>query len=307
MDEVTISRPTINREFTGNYESHSMAFVHVHGVDNLFPSGLEPMSKSRCMVVALICSLVAMPTIAQAQAADSTKEHAQDFVHDVLRALFGPNWNLFAHGGVTTSDRFLLQQVSTPIVGERALQSATGWDVGGGAGVDILLRTGFRASYTFTSSKLNFRTDNGNGSGALNIDDVGQLKSQTLALELIRYMLPTRAAINPYGTLGIQGTWWTLDDKSPLITGSGASTPFSVSPLFSFGVQFKASNRVSARLEATLFGGHNPFTGNKSFRSLTGQTIDEPPSVQRTAFRVAGVYHFGRSKMPTVPATVTHE
>ena len=265
------------------------------------------MSKSRWLVVASTCSLFAMPTIAQAQAADSTKEHAQDFVHDVLRALLGPDWNLFAQGGVTTSERFLLQQVTNPIVGQRALQSATGWDIGGGAGVDILLRLGFRASYTYTSSKLNFKTDDGNGSGALNIDNVGQLKSQTLTAEIIKYMLPSRATITPYGTLGIQGTWWTLDEKSPLVTGLGASTPFSVSPLFSFGVQFKASNSVSARLEATLSGGHNPLTGNKSFRSLTGETIDEPPNVNRVAFRLAGVYHFGRSKMPSVPATVTHE
>ena len=270
------------------------------------------MSKSRWLVAALICSLVAMPVSGKAQVADSTKdqlkEHAQDFVHDVLRALFGPNWNLFAQGGVTTSERFLLQQAVNAADGQRALQSATGWDVGGGAGVDILLRTGFRISYTYASSKLNFRTNNGNGSKALNIDDVGQLKSQTLALEIIRYMLPSRAAFTPYGTLGIHGTWWLLDEKSPLVTGIGAATPFSVSPLFAFGVQFKASHRFSGRLEATLSGGHNPFTGGKSFRSLAGgQLIDEPPSVNRTDFRLAGVYHFGRPKMPSLPTTVTHE
>jgi hypothetical protein len=265
------------------------------------------MSKSRWLVVALLCSLAAMPTMSRAQAPDSTKEHAQDFVHDVLRALLGPNWNLFALGGVTTSERFLLQQAVNPTDGQRALQSATGFDIGGGAGVDILLRTGFRLSYTYASTNLNFRTDDGNGSNALNIDDVAKLKSQTLALEIIRYMLPTRAAINPYGTLGIQGTWWTLDEKSPLVTGVGASTPFSVSPLFSFGVQFKTSNRWSARLEATLSGGHNPFTGNKSFRSFAGPVIDEPTSISRTDFRLAGVYHFGKTKMPSVPSAVTHE
>jgi opacity protein-like surface antigen len=265
------------------------------------------MSKSRWLVVALICSLVVMPTISKAQAADSTKEQAQDFVRDVLRALLGPNWNLFAQTGLTTSERFLLQQAVNPADGQRALQSATGFDIGGGAGVDILLRMGFRASYTYASSKLNFKTDNGNGSNALNIDDVGTLKSQTLAVEVIRYMLPWRAAINPYATVGIQGTWWLLDEKSPLVTGSGASTPFSVSPLFSFGAQFKASNRWSARLEAVLSGGRNPFTGNKSFRSFAGPVIDEPTSVGRTDFRLAGVYHFGKPKMPSATPAVTHE
>jgi hypothetical protein len=265
------------------------------------------MSKSRWLVVALICSLVAMPTISTAQVPDSTKDQAQDFVHDVLRALLGPNWNLFAQGGVTTDERFLLQQAVNPSDGERALQSATGWGIGAGAGVDILLRMGFRASYNFRSSTLNFRTNNGDGSKALNIDDVGTLKTQTIALEVMRYMLPSRAAITPYGTLGIQGTWWLLDEKSPLVTGNGASTPFSVSPLFSFGVQFKASAKWSARLEATLSSGHNPFTGNKSFRSFAGPVIDEPTSVSRTDFRLAGVYHFGKPKMPSAPSTLTHE
>jgi|SRR5436190_3840877 len=266
------------------------------------------MSNSRCVVLALLCSLVAVPTISKAQVPDSTKEQAQDFVHDVLRALIGPNWNLFAHGGVTTDDRFLLQQAPNPSDGQRSLQSATGFDIGGGAGVDILLRMGFRASYTYRSSDLNFRTDNGNGSKALNIDNVGTLKSQTVALEVMRYMLPSRAAITPYGTIGVQGTWWLLDEKSPLVTGTGASTPFSLSPLFSFGVQFKASHKLSARLEAVLSSGHNPFTGNKSFRSLAGgPLIDEPTGIARTDFRLAGVYHFGRPKMPSAPSALTHE
>lgn len=265
------------------------------------------MSKSRWLVIASISALVAMPTISKAQVADSTKEHAQDFVRDVLHAILGPDWNLFAQAGAATSDRYLLQQAVNPSDGQRALQSATGFQLGGGAGVDILLRTGFRVSYTYGSSNLNFRTNNGNGSTALNIDDVGTLKSHTVALELIRYMLPTRASINPYGTLGIHGTWWSLDEKSPLVTGLGAATPFSTSLLFAFGVQFRAAQKWSARLEATLSGGHNPWTGNRSFRSFAGPTIDEPTSVNHTDFRLAAVYHFGKPKMPSAPSTMTHE
>ena len=60
------------------------------------------MPSSRWAVIPLICSLVALPTISNAQAPDSTKAEAQDFVRDVLRGLLGPNWNLFAHGGLTT-------------------------------------------------------------------------------------------------------------------------------------------------------------------------------------------------------------
>ena len=265
------------------------------------------MLKSRWLVVATICWIVATPTISRAQVRDSTKDDAKAFVHGVMRALLGPNWNLFAQGGVTTSDRLLLAQAPNPSDGLRSLQTATGYDFGGGVGVDILLRTGVRLSYDYGSSNLNFRTNNGDGSKALNIDDVGRLKSQTLALELIHYMLPTRASINAYGTLGVHGTWWLLDEKSPTITGVGAATPFSFSPLFSFGVLVKPSHHWSARLEATLAGGRNPFTGNRSFRSLAGPVIDEPTSLNRTDFRLAAVYHFGKPKMPSAPATMTHE
>ena len=260
------------------------------------------MSKSRWLVVALICSLLALPRTSDAQAIDSIKAEAKDFVKDVLGALLGPNWNLFAHGGFATTDRFLLQRAVNTIDEKRALQSSTGYNVGLGAGVDILLRMGFRASYTFTSSDLNFRTDNGNGSDALDIDDVGRVRTHTAALEVMRYMLPTRAKINPYGTLGIQGTWWDLDDKSALVTSNGASTPFGISPLFSFGVQVRAADHWSGRLEVALSSGNNPFTGNKSFRALSGPTIDEPTSIGRTEYRIAGVYHFGRPSMPSLPS-----
>ena len=158
------------------------------------------MLASRWLVIPCVCSLVAMPTISRAQASDSLKKEADNFVHDVLRALLGPNWNLFAHGGFTTSDRFLLQQAVNPVDGQRALESSHGFNVGGGAGVDILLRMGFRATYTFTSSDLRFRTDNGNGSDALDVDDVGTLKTHAAALEVIRYMLPARAAFTCAGS-----------------------------------------------------------------------------------------------------------
>jgi hypothetical protein len=257
------------------------------------------MSKSRLLVLASICSLVAVPTITNAQV-DSTKEQAQEFVHDVLRALMiVPNWNVSLHGGFSTSDRFVLQRAANTIDGQRALNSSTGFNIGFGAGADILLRMGFRANYTFSSSGLNFKTDDGTGSNGLNVDNVGTVKTHTVALEVMRYMLPSRSAITPYGTLGVQGTWWVLDEKSALVTSAGASTPFALGPLFTFGVQFKASDRWSGRMEASLSSGHNPFTGNSSFRALSGPTIDEPTSVSRTDYRIAGVYHFGKPTLLT--------
>src|SRR5690349_13111361 len=114
------------------------------------------MSKSRWLLVAsMMCSLGIAPTISYAQATGQQKEQASDFMKDVLGGLWGPNWNAFLHAGLNTNDRYLLQHAVNPIDGERALNSANGLNVGLGAGVDILLRMGFRASYTYSSSNLN--------------------------------------------------------------------------------------------------------------------------------------------------------
>jgi hypothetical protein len=269
------------------------------------------MSKPHWLVVALICSFVATPTISNAQAADSTrnrlKEDPEDFVRDVLRSLLGPNWNTFVHGGFTTTNRFLLQVVN-PIDGQRALESSTGYNLGLGAGVDILLRMGFRGSYTFTSNTLNFRTDNGDGSTGLNMDDVGTIKTHSAVLEVMRYMLPTGARINPYGTLGFKGMWWALSSNSPIIQSSGAGSPFSFGPLASFGVQFKATDKWSGRLEGSVSSGSNPFTGGTSYRALGGLTVDKPTGVSHTDYRFAAVYHFSKDKQPiAVSSPVAHK
>ena len=65
-----------------------------------------------------------------------------------------------------------------------------------------------------------------------------------------------------------------------------------------FGVQITAKKHWSGRLEAALSDGHNPFTGKHSFRALSGPTIDEPTKIDRTDFRFAIVYHFGKPPMP---------
>ena len=74
--------------------------------------------------------------------------------------------------------------------------------------------------------------------------------------------------------------------------------------LFSFGVQAKASNHWSGRLEAVMSGSKNPFTGKTSFQSNAGQTIDEPGSINQTSFRLAVVYHFGGPKATSAPPTM---
>jgi hypothetical protein len=260
------------------------------------------MSKQRWLAVSLICSLIALPAVAPAQ---SQAQDTTNFLGDLRRGLAAPNWNVFVHGGVTTGDRFLLVQAADPNAGQRSLQTQTGWNVGGGIGVDAMLHLGLRATYTFTSSQMNFKTDNGDGSHALDINDVARLKSSTVALEALRYMMTSRAPISPYGGFGVQFTWWSLDEKSTLVTSNGAGTPLSISPVATFGIQGTASDHWSARVEAVLAGGHNPFTGNKSFRAFAGPIIDEPGSVSQTSYRLAVVYHFGSAKRTASTTTTT--
>src|SRR5438128_675013 len=110
------------------------------------------MSKLRWLLPAVVCFVGAMPTTSNAQ----TKKDPDDFIHDILGAMLKPNWNAFLHGGFATSDRYLLQRAPNPLDGERSLRSTIGFNFGGGAGVDILMHVGFRASYTFTQNDLEF-------------------------------------------------------------------------------------------------------------------------------------------------------
>jgi hypothetical protein len=264
------------------------------------------MSKSPWVVVALISSLVATPTITNAQAPDSTlKEHADDFVHDVLQSMLHANRNAFVHGGFTTTDRFLLQAVNQ-FGGQRALESGTGYNLGVGGGVDILLRMGFRASYTLHVEQSEFHDKQWRWVERVQPRRCRTIKSHNLALEVMRYMLPWRAlARTPRSG---EGMWWALNEKSPAVNSGAASNPFHFGPLASFGIQFKARDKWSGRLEAMIASGSNPFTGNKSFRATEGMTIDEPTGVSHTDYRFAAVYNFGGPKKATPVSTpVAHK
>jgi hypothetical protein len=218
----------------------------------------------------------------------------EDFVRDVLAKVFGPNWNIFAHAGPSTSGRFLLQGAVGPNFGQRALRADDSFHLGGGVGVDLLPRVGFRLSYTYTNSDLVFRTDDGDGSETFDADDGGSMKTHLVAMELIRYMLPARVFITPYGSAGLVGAWWMLDQESAMITPSGGATQFRVGALASFGLQMRLAGGLHTRLEVTSASVRNPFTGSESFRALGGDTIDEPGRVNKTDFRVAAIYSFGR-------------
>lgn len=250
------------------------------------------MRQIRWVVAAVMLVCAAAPTTSNAQA----RQEPDNAVNNVFRALFGPNWNVFAHGGVSTNSRFILQDAIGG-GGQRALKTENTYNVGLGAGVDLLPRTGFRLSYTFSSSDLVFRTDNGNGSELFDFEDGGTLQSHTAGVEVLRYMLPPQAFVTPFATAGLLGTWWVLDEESALVATSGGSTQFRLGALATFGVQATLGDGFSARLEVASASVRNPFTGNESFQAMGGTTIDEPGRVNKTDFRLAVAYSFGKREV----------
>jgi hypothetical protein len=257
------------------------------------------MRQLRWLFLAASTVLLAAPSISIAQ----QKEDPEDFKHDVLNAIFGPNWNVFAHGGLTTNGRFMLQSPPAPALGERSLDGASGFDFGLGAGVDILLHSGFRLGYTYASNDLEFRTDNGDGSTALDVDNIGTLKTHTASVEVMRYMLPARAAFTPYGTVGLVGTWWVLDQNSALIVPAGGSTQFRWGGVATVGFQGRLSEQLNLRLEYVKASTGSPFNGEHSFRIATGSTIDKPTRASKTDYRLAVVYYLSRPEEPPKPQT----
>jgi opacity protein-like surface antigen len=250
------------------------------------------MRKALCGLWLVMSSALVLPSAAPAQ----TKENAEDFAKDVLAAIFGPNWNLSLEGGTSNHGRLLLQRMPLPGggTGERVLRGDGGYHYGVGAGVDLLLRMGFRIGYSYSSTDLAFRTDEGNGSTVLDIDDVAKLKSHVVSLQLLRYMLPARAAITPYASVGVVGTWWQLAADSTTVSGD---SEFRVGSLASVGLKFKLADRIDMRLEGAWSSVTNPFTGRDSYRVTDGLVVDEPTRVSRSDYRIGLVYHFNKPEL----------
>lgn len=261
------------------------------------------MRYSRILHTALIVLAVAGRTATAQNGSEANKDgETEDFVQDVIGALFRPNWNLYMNGGAATHGRFLLQRMATPVAGERSLRSEDAFTIGVGAGVDFLLRSAFRVSYTFSESDLEFHTDDGDGSEQFDVGDLGLLQRHVAAVEVLRYMFPARSAITPYGSAGLAAAWWLLEDSSPLATPTGGSSQFRLGALATFGLQVQLTPYSGARFEVATSSIRNPFTGSDSYRAQGGMTIDEPTRVSQTDFRLAAVYYFAGPERPRLPA-----
>jgi hypothetical protein len=252
------------------------------------------MRYARLLLSTLVLSTAAVPAIAQNgdESTPRTEAETEDFVRDVIGGLFRPNWNIYMSGGAASHGRFLLQRMATPASGERAVRSEDAFTVGVGAGVDVLLRSAFRVSYTFSESDLQYRTDDGDGSTQLDAGDLGLLQRHVAAVEVLRYMFPARSPLTPYASAGLVAAWWLLDEDSPLASPSADASQFRIGALATFGLQVQLTPNSGARFEVATSSIRNPFTGSDSYRAQGGVTIDEPTRVSQTDFRLAAVYYF---------------
>ena len=246
---------------------------------------------------ALSCWLAFAPNFSAAQET-ANKENAEEYVRDALWGLFGPNWNLSVHGGFSNTGRFLLQRADLPgTTVERALSSEGGWNVGGAIGVDILPRVGARLNYTYGSADLAFNTDDGNDATVGDLDDLGRIETHLASIELLRYLLPARSAVTPYGGAGFVATWWVFDQPQSIVQAPGGTTQFRVGAMAVIGLQVKLADRWDVRAEATTASVRNPFTGRESYTALGGSTIDEPSRVSKRDFKLAFMYNFSKPKL----------
>ena len=241
-------------------------------------------------LIALLCLIVALPAGAAAQG----EEEPQN-MGDFFAGLLSADWNVYAQSGLSGHGRFLLQEAAGE---ERALSGEEGWNFGAGVGVNFLPRVGARLSYSYASTDLEFRDDDGDGSDAGDLEGLGTLASHFASIEYVRTLLPADAAVTPFGSAGFVASWWTMEPESQILEPDGGGTEFRLGAVATLGLQARVGSAFDLRLEAATTRVRNPFTGADSFRATGGSTIDEPGSVSRTDYRLVVVYNFSRAGLP---------
>jgi hypothetical protein len=239
----------------------------------------------------LVLVLAAAPMKASAQ----LKEKAED-VNDILHALLHPRWSLGVSGGFRNDGRFLLQQLpGTPTdLFQRELTTKNGWNVGGQVEIDLLTLLALRLGYTYTRSDLVYRSDAGTGTEFFDSGTLANLHTNSVSLAFTRYIIPVVAKWSPYASVGLIGTWYSVEDAVEIIASNG-NTRFRYGGLVDVGLKYRAGDRLDLYGEYSTASVRNPFSGKSSFNTLTGTTIDEPTKVRSTNWRLMASYYFGKA------------
>ena len=252
-------------------------------------------------MLVLACGVaVASPAGAQNTTNTTNDAYVTDMVDHMTEA---SRWSFSGNLETSRYGTFLMQNVPA---GERALRGERQLGWGLGAGFDISDQLGVRLGWTYTNTNMQFKDFSGSGSELLDSGDLGKLKSNVAALDIVHYFVGSRSLVAPYAGAGIAGVWSSLGTEGPTLITPGGSQQFNVGITANIGVQVRLIPQLFGRVEWNSMGTHNPFNGNRSYKASSGDTFDEPSRVAKTEWRFAAAYYLGKEeKKPAVTATNT--
>ncbi len=251
-------------------------------------------------------ALACVAAVASSAGAQSTQNSTNDsYVTDMVTSLTDASrWSLAANLATNRYSTFLMQNVPG---GERALRGDSHFGWGLAAGYDISDKLGVRLGWTYTNTNMQFKDYSGTGSDLLDSEDLGKLKSNVAALDIVHYFVGSRSLIAPYAGAGVAGVWSALGPEGPQLITPGGSQQFHMGINANVGVQIRIIPQTFGRIEWNTMGTRNPFTGNRSYKSTVGDTFDEPSRINKTEWRLAATYYFGEpDQQPAVTAAKTH-
>jgi opacity protein-like surface antigen len=209
-------------------------------------------------------------------------------------------------GGAATYGRFVEQLASEGIgtLRERELRGGTGPTFGGSLGYttsvlgveDVTGQLGFQ----WGSSDYEFELDDPRVTGDFDEPEAGAFVTYIVSASITKFLGDTDGSLAPYAVVGLNGTWWSLDQDEPVTgdfgqvqpTRDGDGTIFRFGGTAGFGLQIAAEDEFAIRLEYMRHSVRNPFNGDgdDAFNITTGTKTDEPDRVPITRYSLGLLY-----------------
>jgi hypothetical protein len=252
-------------------------------------------------MLVLACGVAAATPVGAQQQSTTNDSYVTEMVNALTDA---SRWSLSGNVATSRYESFLMQNVPG---GERTLHGNRHFGWGLGTGLDVSDKLGVRLGWSYTNTNMQFKDYSGSGSELLESDDLGKLKSNIAALDVVHYFVGSRSLLAPYAGAGLAGVWSSLGPQGPDLITPGGSQQFHLGINANVGLQVRVIELLFGRVEWNTMGTRNPFNGNRSYKTTVGDTFDEPTRVAKTEWRFAAAYYFAKpDKPPTVTATKTH-
>ena len=187
-------------------------------------------------------------------------------------------FSIEVNGGAAMFSRFLEQRVDGV---ERELTAEAAPTVSVAVGYQPWEKAAIRISGSFVPAKLEYKTDIGNGSTALDATDLGKINVVTLGVEVVRFVSLPVGPFRPYGSAGVLASIWAMDTES-LAPGEVAPQGdglLRLGAITRVGLQLNATPQFSVRLEINSLTTGSPFDGKDSFRLVDGETVFDESEV----------------------------